>query len=153
MNRILHFLLFSLVVSLVSCKSYVSDSQGITGTVTWLEGNQMPTISDSGKDDKRSAAQPIKRTLHIYPLIQFSDLKMEDGLFTAVATKPLQTVETDEKGKYSIQLAPGRYSVLVVEEGGMFASIFDGDGNVQPVTVKENQWTLLDIQVNYKAAF
>lgn len=140
-------------ILLQNCKPYKPEGQGITGTVTWLEGNQMPMATESGTPDSKSAAKPVKRSVRFYPLIKFSDLKIEDGLYTAVAEKPLTEVETDENGRYSVQLSPGRYSVFVVEEGGLFANIFDGEGNVQPVTVKENEWTLLDITVNYKAVF
>lgn len=150
---ILILVILSTGILFQNCKPYKPEGQGITGTVTWLEGNQMPTISDSEDTASKSAAKPIQRTLRFYPLIQFADLKIENGLYTAIAEKPITEVETDENGKYSVQLNPGRYSVFVVEEGGLFANIFDGDGNVQPVTVKENEWTLLDIEVNYKAAF
>lgn len=136
-----------------NCKPYKPEGQGITGTVTWLEGNQMPMVTQSGDPATKSAAKPIQRTVRVYPLIKFSDLKIENGLYTALAEKPITEVETDENGKYSLQLSPGRYSIFVVEEGGLFANIFDGEGNVQPVTVKENEWTLLDIIVNYKAVF
>jgi hypothetical protein len=78
---------------------------------------------------------------------------VEEGLFTAVAGEPITEVESNESGVYSIQLSPGRYSVFIVEEDGLFANIFDGDGNVNPVTVKENEWTLLDVVVNYKAVY
>lgn len=146
-------LLFSSVILFQYCKPYQPEGQGITGTVTWVEGNQMPTIIDSKTADQRPAAKPIQRTVKIYPLIQFEDLKIENGLYTAVAEKPLTEVRTDEKGNYSVQLSPGRYSVFVVEEGGLFANIFDGEGNVQPVTVKEKEWTLLDIAVNHMAHY
>lgn len=136
-----------------SCKPYKPEGQGITGTVTWLEGNQMPMVTQSGDPATKSAAKPIQRTVRVYPLIKFSDLKIENGLYTALAEKPITEVQTDENGKYSVQLSPGRYSIFVVEEGGLFANIFDGEGNVQPVTVKENEWTLLDLVVNYKAVF
>lgn len=154
MRKLVAILLFlSSAILLQNCKPFQPEGQGITGTVTWIEGNQMPMVSDSGDTASKKAAKPVKRHLRIYPLIQFEDLKVENGLYTAVAEKPLTEVETDEKGKYSVQLSPGRYSIFVVEEGGLFANIFDGEGNVQPVTVKENEWTLLDIEVNYKAAF
>lgn len=139
--------------ALISCKPYKPEGQGITGTVTWLEGNQMPMMTESGEASSKISPKPVKRTLRIYPLIKFSDLKMEEGLFTAVAEKPILEVETNESGVYSAQLSPGRYSVFTVEENGLFANIFDGDGNVNPVTVKENEWTLLDVVVNYKAVF
>lgn len=110
-------------------------------------------MSEDGKADSQATPKPIKRTVRVYPLIKFSDLKMEDGLFTAVAEKPITEVESNESGVYSVQLSPGKYSVFIVEEDGLFANIFDGEGNVNPVTVKENEWTLLDVVVNYKAVY
>lgn len=110
-------------------------------------------VTENGNAASKTVARPIQRTLRFYPLIKFSDLKIENGLYTALAEKPVTETETDESGNYSIQLSPGRYSVFVVEEGGLFANIFDGEGNVQPVTVKEKEWTLLDIVVNYKAVY
>lgn len=151
MNQKLRMLLLLSIISFSSCKSLQPKGEGITGTITWLEGNQMPFISDSG--DSREKPKPVKRKVLVYPLIKFSDLKLEDGLFEAPRINPIAEVESDGKGTYSISLPPGRYSVFTREEGGLFASIFDGEGNVMPVTVQEGQWTLLDIQVNYKAAF
>lgn len=153
MNKLFFLSILCLVVSLVGCKPYKPEGQGITGTVTWLDGNQMPMVTEDGKATDKVAPKPIKRVLKIYPLIKFSDLRMEEGLFTAVAGQPITEVESNDSGAYSIQLSPGRYSVFVVEENGLFANVFDGDGNVNPVTVKENEWTLLDIVVNYKAVY
>ena len=110
-------------------------------------------LTEDGKADKKASPRSIQRMVRVYPLTKFSDLKMEEGLFTAVAEKPITEVESDENGNYSIQLSPGRYSLFVVEENGLFANIFDGEGNVNPVTVKENEWTLLDVVVNYQAVY
>ncbi|GAB2484124.1 carboxypeptidase regulatory-like domain-containing protein [Algoriphagus taiwanensis] len=137
---------------LYSCKPYQPEGQGITGTITWVEGNLMPRISESG-DDAPKKPEGIQRKLEVYPLVKISDMKMEDGLFVSLAVKPIAQVETDANGKYSLQLSPGRYSVFTVEEGGLFANIFDGEGNAMPVTVKEGEWTLVDIQINYKAVY
>ncbi len=155
MNKLVLILIaaaFTLILS--NCAPYQPEGQGVVGKVTWLEGNQMPTIVEEGKKNKRTTVgEPVKRTVRVYPLITISDVTLEDGLFKSVAAKPITEVETDENGQYSVNLNPGRYSILTVEEGGLFASVFDGDGNIQPVTVKEKEWTLLDIVVNYKAAF
>jgi hypothetical protein len=155
MNRIiLLFLAVTTVFTFTQCKPYQPEGQGITGQVTWLEGNQMPTISESGKESqKEPKGKPVKRTIRIYPLLKISDMSMDDGLVKNLAAKPITEIESDETGKYSVQLSPGRYSVFTVEEGGLFANIFDGEGNVQPVTVKEGEWTLLDIVINYKAVY
>lgn len=155
MNRISLFLLASTAVfTFTQCKPYQPEGQGITGQVTWLEGNHMPTITDSGKESKKeSKGIPVKRIIRIYPLLKISDMSLEDGLFKSIAAKPITEIETDESGKYSIKLSSGRYSVFTVEEDGLFANIFDGEGNVQPITVKEGEWILLDIVINYKAVF
>ncbi|HAH36991.1 MAG TPA: hypothetical protein DCL81_10860 [Algoriphagus sp.] len=78
---------------------------------------------------------------------------MEGTLFQSISGEPITMVTTDEEGRYLLELAPGRYSIFTREEDGLFANIFDGDGNIQPVTVKKGEWTLLDIVINYKAVF
>ncbi len=155
MNRIILLLLaLTTVFTFTQCKPYQPEGQGITGQITWLEGNLMPTISDSGTESKNGPkGKPVKRMIRIYPLLKISDLSLESGLVQNLAAKPITEIESDESGKYSVQLSPGRYSVFTVEENGLFANTFDGEGNVQPVTVKAGEWTLLDIIVNYKAVF
>lgn len=111
----------------------------------------MPMIQDGENPEK--GAKKVERTLHIFPLTNISDVKVEEGLITSIATTKIKEVKTDGSGKYAVDLSPGRYTVLTVEEDGLFASIFDGEGNIQPVTVKENEWTLLDILINYKAYY
>lgn len=158
MNKLIRILFATaLTLSLFQCTSYQPEGEGVVGIVTWQEGNQMPMITEEVKEGKKNKrvtiGDPVKRTVRVYPLIKISDVTLENGLFQSVAAQPITEIETDENGRYSIKLSPGRYSILTVEEGGLFASIFDGDGNIQPVTVKENEWTLLDIVVNYKAAY
>ncbi|WP_339869955.1 carboxypeptidase regulatory-like domain-containing protein [uncultured Algoriphagus sp.] len=158
MNQLFRILFASVFTLLLfQCAPYQPEGQGVVGLVTWQEGNQMPMITEEpkeGKKDKRvTIGDPVKRTVRVYPLIKISDVTLENGLFQSVAAKPITEIETDENGEYSINLSPGRYSILTVEEGGLFASIFDGDGNIQPVTIKEKEWKLLDIVINYKAAF
>jgi hypothetical protein len=114
----------------------------------------MPTRTLSGEPSKTNPnGTTIKRIIRVYPLINIEDVSIENGLIRNLAASPITEIETDEDGKYSLKLSPGSYSVFTVEEGGLFANIFDGQGNVQPVTVKEGQWTKLDIVINHKAVF
>jgi hypothetical protein len=152
----LSFLLIALVTVLgwTQCKPYLAEGQGITGQITWIEGNQMPTRTLSGEPSKTNPnGTPIKRIVRVYTLINIEDVSIENGLIRNLAASPITEIESDQDGKYSLKLSPGRYSVFTVEEGGLFANIFDGQGNVQPVTVKEGQWTKLDIVINHKAVF
>lgn len=152
MKKLVKTLSFFLPILLFfQCKPYQPEGQGLIGTITWIEGNQMPMIQDGENPEK--GAKKVERTLHIFPLTNISDVKVEEGLITSIATTKIKEVKTDGSGKYAVDLSPGRYTVLTVEEDGLFASIFDGEGNIQPVTVKENEWTLLDILINYKAYY
>ncbi|MCS5490165.1 carboxypeptidase regulatory-like domain-containing protein [Algoriphagus limi] len=150
------YLLYILAIVLMnfSCKSQTSESQGISGKVTWLEGNQMPMISEDGDASPvNPKGIPAKRTILIYPLTNLADSRMEDGLFVQVKGEPIAKTESDENGEYKLELSPGRYSIFTQEEDGLFANLFDGEGNIQPVTIRDKEWTILDIIINYKAVF
>jgi len=142
--------------SFSQCKNQKSENQGVMGKVTWLEGNQMPTIR-SEKDSSNTAVNPkgtpIKRTLKVYSLTNMIDAKEENGLFTSIVGEPIASFESDESGNYSIELSPGKYSIFTVEEGGLFANSFDVQGNIQPIQIKKGEWVKKDIVINYKAYF
>ncbi|EAZ80877.1 carboxypeptidase-like regulatory domain-containing protein [Algoriphagus machipongonensis] len=145
------FLLATLFLSLFQCTPYQPEGQGVVGTITWIEGNQMPKIGDEKEEDASEVL--VKRKVQVYPITNISDVKVENGLITGIATEMVKEVTSDEEGKYALDLSPGRYTVVTVEEDGLFANIFDGEGNIQPVTIKENEWVLLDILINYKAVY
>ena len=154
MKKLIPTVLIMAILALFSqCKPLKPEGQGITGRVTWVEGNQMPSISDQASPKQPEGKSGISRTVRVYPLVNISDMRVEEGLFTSIHVDPISETESDENGNYSLQLPPGRYSVFTVEENGLFASIFDGDGYVMPVTVREDEWTLVNIEINYMAAY
>ncbi|MHA7130818.1 carboxypeptidase regulatory-like domain-containing protein [Algoriphagus namhaensis] len=112
----------------------------------------MPKITEE-KTEANPKGDPVQRKVVFYPLTSLEDAKLEDGLFRSVEGEPILEVETDEKGNYTAVLPPGNYSVFTQEEGGLFANRFDGEGNIQPVQVKQGEWSKLDITINYKAYF
>lgn len=142
-----------LLAFLSSCTLIKQDGQGVRGQVTWLEGNQMPKVTDQAEDSANPKGTPVKRVILIYPLTKLQDAKMENGLFQSLATEPITEGETDEKGSFSIELAPGSYSIFTKEHDGIFANSFDTDGNIQPLTIKKGEWQVLDIVINYRATF
>ncbi|MDF2157201.1 carboxypeptidase regulatory-like domain-containing protein [Algoriphagus sp. CAU 1675] len=142
------------LLTFTQCKPSQQKGEGISGQVTWLEGNQMPRISEEGRETEvNPKGIPIQRLVRVYPLTNFKDAKLENGLFQSIASEPIQEVETDQEGRFKISLAPGTYSLFTVEEEGLFANMFDAQGNIQPIIVKKGEWTLLDIVINYKAYY
>lgn len=134
-----------------SCESI---EQGIAGQVLWLEGNLMPTINDSPDvNRKKFKGEPIQRTLLIYELTTMDEATSEGTFFRNIETPLVKKIETNKEGKFAVSLPVGRYSVFVEEEDGLFASSFDGEGNINPVQVEEGEITTIQIEVNYKAAY
>ena len=127
--------------------------QGIRGQVLWLEGNLMPTIGEEGDVPLRSEGKGVQRTLHIYELTNRDEATYQDGFYTDIREELVRKVETDEQGNFIVALPVGRYSVLVEEAKGLFAGTYDGQGNLQPVTVVNDQVSKIEIKVDYKAAY
>jgi len=145
---------FCLMVLIMSCSLQKEGSpkikQGIYGSVTWLQGNMMPS-----PDEPRAAnGNPIERTINIYEVVTFKDVKGQAPLFTQIEGKLVRTVKSNSKGFYECELPIGTYSVFTVEpEGNFFANSFDGNEQINAVKVEHGGIIKLDIQINYKAAY
>lgn len=126
----------------------VAAQQGIRGTVSALEANQMP-----GPGQKRAEAKPVQRTILVYALTNQQQVRMENGIFSEIKTKLIGQVRSKRNGRFRISLGPGRYSIFVKEPDGLYANLWDGDMNIHPVTVTANTWLEVNIEITRNAAF
>ncbi len=153
MNAIIVNLLLLLFTSCAVKPTNINENdikQGVEGRVLWMEGNLMPTT------DKPNAAikgKPIERQIFIYKLVNVMDTETDGRFFTKIKGKLVKKVQSDAQGKFKAQLPVGEYSLLVKEEKGWYANLFDGDNNVNPVVVNKNKITKIDINVDYKAVY
>ena len=137
-----------------SCKTNKISTQGIKGQIFWVEGNQMPQAKSEGSTSVSPAAKrPVKRTIQIHQLTHINEASLGDYLFGNIETPLVASVETNNEGEFSVKLPPGKYSIFTVEENGYFASIFDLDSYIHPVKVEENEWSKIEITIDYKASF
>ncbi len=128
-------------------------TQGIQGQVIWLEGNQMPGIRDKMDTSTAKRGKGVQRTIFVYELTNRQDAVFADGFFSEIRKKPIKQVQTDENGYFAIPLETGRYSVFVKEEKGLYANLFDGEGNIQPIKISPDRVQHMDIKVDYNAAY
>lgn len=130
--------------------------QGIAGQVLWIEGNQMPSIINEKHPENtpdRPAPTGIKREVYIYELTNLGQASSNGPFFSDIQTKLVEKAETDEDGNFAISLPVGTYSVFVKEDEGFFANQMDGQGNINPVEVSQDQITSVTLEINYKAAY
>ncbi|MEX2591680.1 MAG: carboxypeptidase regulatory-like domain-containing protein [Anditalea sp.] len=134
-------------------KTSKGDTHGIKGQVFWLEGNHMPQVVEEGKTTGKPEKTGIKRVLLIHELTHINQASLGDALFGDIETPLVAEVETDETGRFSVELPVGKYSIFTVEENGHFANIFDLDSYINPFEVKEGEWSQAEILINYQAFY
>ncbi|MND33603.1 hypothetical protein D3C80_241980 [compost metagenome] len=125
---------------------------GICGTIVFKSGNLMPS-PDIGVGVGGNSGKPVVREIVIYELTKMSDAESDGPFFRSLKTREIKRVKSDKKGTFSVTLPPGKYSVLVKEDKGLFANISDGDNNINPVAVEKGKMTKLDLVVDYAAAY
>lgn len=145
----MHKYVIWVAILMFSCAGSRKIRQGIEGEVTWYEGSRMPGIGQTSLPGK-----PVKRVIYIYELTNRSQAKTSGGPFYQdIKTDMVKKTTTDAKGQFKASLPAGMYSLFTEEEKGLFANYLDGNGNINPVTVKTGEVTRIRIRIDYMAAY
>ena len=139
-----------IICSILAFKPVPQARQGIEGYVYLVTGNQMP-----GPGVKRPAPKGIKTTVYIYALTNISQVVKPDDspFYSSIKTKLVKRVVSDSKGRFSVQLPPGSYSVFTKKDSLFYANLSDEKNNIFPVKVAKGKMTKIDVQVNYNAVY
>ena len=142
-------LLFSICL-LPAFKPLPAAKQGIEGTVYRVSGNQMPMIG-------RPAPVPrkVSATIYIFQLTNANQVvrKEESSFFTSIKTKLVKKVVSNSKGRFSVQLPPGRYSLFAKKDSLYYANLFDDKNNIFPVEVLPGKMAKVEFRIDYNAVY
>ena len=130
----------------------VTITEGIWGTVSSMEGNCMPIVPPGNSSCIHC---PVKRTVKIYEYTLLSNATPSGNstlFFDNFNTHLLAQADTDENGFFQINIAPGTYTIAVVENGKLYANSRDGQGGLNPVTLTSGKLNA-NVVMTYKAAF
>jgi len=96
----------------------------------------------------------VKRKVFVYELTTFSDVEQIDytPFYSAINTKLVTIVESDNEGFFQIELEPGNYSLFVKENGEFYSNLSSSNG-IFPVVIELNQVTEVRFDIKYKATF
>ncbi|MEP2774244.1 MAG: carboxypeptidase regulatory-like domain-containing protein [Fulvivirga sp.] len=139
-----------LFIAIVGCKNSQTQTlnQGLKGQVLWLEGNFMPGPGQNKK------GEPVEREIYIYDVINAKDLQEKGNkLYEMPDQEPIAIAQSNSDGLFEVSLPAGRYSVFTKEEEGLFANAFDGEMNLNPITVEAQKFKEVILKINYKAAY
>ena len=126
----------------------VSITEGIWGYVLFWEGDFRPPPPYSG------TITGVSREMHIYELTSVNDVEPPgyDCFYSAVHTSLAAVVQSADNGFFEVALDPGDYSIFSVEDGLLYANVFQG-GSIFPVTVEQGEAREITFDITYRATF
>ncbi|TVR42713.1 MAG: carboxypeptidase regulatory-like domain-containing protein [Bacteroidia bacterium] len=135
-------------------ESKITISEGLAGTVIFIEGNCMPMISPEGKPVDACKRYPVRRMVHIHKYTHRSQAEQAgSGFYTRIHTERVSSVETDATGFFQVSLPPGNYSLFVEEEESLYANLWDGHGGIHPVNIQKGEVLVTRLEISYAATF
>lgn len=138
-------LLYSLIIPVIT----IPVKQGLAGKVYLKHGNHMPSPGraiDKGK--------PVSSSIWIYKLTTRDDATADNGgHYTNIKTQLVSKGQSNADGSYAIELLPGQYSVFVEDNNMPYANTFDGKGHINPIEVKKDSLTTLDLTISSNAVY
>jgi hypothetical protein len=130
----------------------VTITNGVWGTVSSVEGDCMPTIPACNSCCQNCTVQ---RTVRIYQYTTLSDAVTSDPynvFFDSFNTQLVVQVDTDEDGFFQADVPAGKYSIVVVENGKLYANARDGQGGLSPFAFSSGTKNA-NLTMTYKATF
>jgi len=117
---------------------------GVSGTLLKIEGDCMPTRGISTCKE-----YPVSRTLYVYEYTTFLNVVGYGPLYYTVNSKLIGLCTADTEGFFQIALLPGKYSIFIKENDGLYANGLDGQGGINPVTVKTDSVSSIKLMLSY----
>jgi len=127
----------------------VTITSGIWGTVSNMEGDCMPGLTNTCKNC------PVQRTIKIYQYTLQAIATPSDNspvLFDSLNSPLIAEVDADTSGFFQVNIPVGHYSIAVVENGKLYSNWLDRQGGLSPFTFTSGRQNINIVMAN-KAAF
>lgn len=126
--------------------------QGSCGKVLWKAGNLMPSPDSKSVSAKGT---PVVREIYIYELTNTKQTVAaeEASFYKEIKTKLVVNVISDKKGRFSVRLPAGYYSVFIKEEKGFYANQYDDAMNINSIQIGQGKWTKMEFVIDYAAVY
>jgi hypothetical protein len=117
--------------------------QGIRGHVL-LENNTSMPLKGSSKQQGR----PIATVVYIYETANVNQLIGQEGNYAkGIEARLIKQVRSNNAGQFKIRLAPGKYSIVLGYQEGIYIPFFSGNTGVAFVEVSKHHYQEIDLRV------
>ena len=139
-NAILKGFLFCLVPMLMG---FCILPQGIKGHVLLVNNTSMPF---KGMGEQKGL--PMSTLVYIYEAANTNQLIGQTGNYAkGLNAKIIKQVRSDNAGKFKLRLAPGKYSIVLAYQDGIYIPYFSGNTGVAFVEVLKHQFQEIDLTI------
>jgi len=135
---------YSLLVCLVPMlMGFCILPQGISGHIL-LENNTAMPLKGSAKQKGR----PIATMVYIYEAANVNQLiGLEGNYAKGIEAKLIKQVRSNNAGKFKLRLAPGKYSIVLGYQEGVYIPYFSGNSGVAFIEVSKHQFQEIDLLI------
>ena len=117
--------------------------QGIKGHV-FIENNTSMPLKGSSKQQGR----PIATVVYIYETANVNQLIGQEGNYAkGIEAKLIKQVRSNNAGQFKIRLAPGKYSIVLGYQEGVYIPFFSGNTGVAFVEVSKHHYQEIDLRI------
>jgi len=117
--------------------------QGIKGRVLLAQNATMPF---KGKPQQKG--RPISTTVYIYKAANVNQLVGQEGNYAkGLNAKIIKQVRSDAAGKFKLRLAPGKYTIVLGYQEGIYIPYFSGNEGVAFIEVLKHQLQEIDLTI------
>jgi hypothetical protein len=123
--------------------------QGIIGFVLLEKNASMPL-----KGAKGHKGLPISTTVYIYEAANINQLIGQEGNYAkGIDAKLIKQVLSKNDGKFKVKIAPGKYTILLGYQNGIYIPYFSGNTGVAFVEVLKGQFQEIDLSINASSIY
>ena len=117
--------------------------QGIKGQVLIENNTAMPL-----KGSAKQKGSPIATMVYIYEAANVHQLIGQEGNNAkGIKARLIKQVRSNNTGKFKIRLAPGKYSIVLGYQEGVYIPYFSGNTGVAFVEVLKHQYQEIDLSI------
>lgn len=117
--------------------------QGIKGHVLIENNTAMPL-----KGSPKQKGSPIATMVYIYEAVNVHQLIGQEGNYAkGIKARLIKQVRSNNTGKFKISLAPGKYSIVLGYQEGVYIPYFSGNIGVAFVEVLKHQYQEIDLSI------
>jgi len=114
--------------------SKVTIANGLWGTLSILTGNCMPMVPPGSTTCSHC---PAKRTIRIYEYTTTAQATPANRgpWYDSFNTRLLKEFSSDDNGFYQVEIDPGTYTAVAIDNNKMYSYGIDGQGGISTINI------------------